>query len=69
VSGIIIVAMPISLLANNFGNSYRYSYKKDKVLERYYERIEKINPAKGLTQGCKRIKQFKTKLKRLFTQD
>jgi hypothetical protein len=68
-SGIIIVAMPISLLANNFGDSYRYGYKKDKVLERYYERMDKIDPSRSMPKDKRKIKQLKAKIKRILRQD
>jgi hypothetical protein len=66
VCGIIIVSMPISLLANNFGDSYRYNGKKDKVLDRYYERMDKIDPSRSMPKDQRTLRELKKKLKKML---
>jgi formate-dependent nitrite reductase cytochrome c552 subunit len=62
VTGVIIVAMPIGLLANNFQESYKFSHKKEVMLERYYERMDKIDPSKSLSKEQKFINKYKKML-------
>jgi ABC-type phosphate transport system permease subunit len=38
ITGVILIAMPISLLANNFGNVYNSKNKKERIIKIHKER-------------------------------
>jgi hypothetical protein len=54
---------PISLLANNFGEAYRYNDKKKNVISRYYERMRRKDPERFKQIEHKRGESLKAKIK------
>jgi hypothetical protein len=64
--GVVIISLPIGLLANNFQEAYKFNNKKDIIIERYYERMDKIDPSKSMSKDQRLIKKYKGKLKKIF---
>jgi hypothetical protein len=61
--GVVIISMPIGLLASNFQEAYKFNNKKDIIIERYYERMDKIDPSKSMNKEQRFIKNYKRKLR------
>jgi len=58
VIGIMMLALPLGVIANNFGEYEKYSKRREKVLHMFEDADDPIDPEKGKKKKFRKIGNF-----------